>query len=286
MAANNCKNRIVLAALTVLVSFFSAGCSFAGQKEPQATFPESRLYQEGLYLLCDNGAHLIVIDDSGPCVMRPGNDLVAFDHLTAGDRIRVEMGPADESYPMQATVYGIEKLSDGEFFDIDADTLASLAEMGWIEDWKNFDPDAFGAYIPNESAQVLFYYKIPTSRIYLYFCLIRQRTPEGNCDMEAPARDFAVYYTDDGGVSIGRLSLKLPNDLAYASIRPIYAGPGAGSGECEFILEMKNGGDTFYVSFNNFSYTGEADFMEFNYAGVMPEETVNEYRQWNPDLFH
>ena len=285
MRKNFCKGKIILAVLIALVSFCIASCSSEKEKEPEATLPADTSYREGFYLPCSGGAHMIVMNGYEPCVMTPDNDAIAFDGLTAGDRIRIEVWTIQETYPMKATVYAVEKLGDGALWDIDADTLNALAEMGWIERFKDFDPEAFGAYIPNESAEVLFHYRIFCNQVYLYFCSIRQLTPQGTEFADEMPQDFAVYYTDDG-FSVRKLDVGLPDDLVYDSVCPIYAGAGAGSGECEFILQLTNGGETYYVSFNNFAYTDADNFLDFEYAGVMPNETVNEHRKWRPDLFH
>ncbi|MHB1151077.1 MAG: hypothetical protein ACYCWE_02435 [Eubacteriales bacterium] len=90
-------------------------------------------YREGLYLPCDNGVDMIIIDDYGPVSMTPDNDSITFDGLTAGDKIRIEVYLIQELYPMQAVIYSIEKLSDGEHGDIDTDIISSLTELGWLD---------------------------------------------------------------------------------------------------------------------------------------------------------
>ena len=61
-------------------------------------------------------------------------DGVSFDGLTDGDRIKITTTIILDSYPGQLTAYSVEKLTDGERSDIDADTLRSLADLGWIEE--------------------------------------------------------------------------------------------------------------------------------------------------------
>lgn len=90
-------------------------------------------YREGLYLPCDNGADMIIIDDYGPVSLTPDNDSITFDGLTAGDKIRIEVYLIQETYPMQAVIYSIEKQSDGEYSDIDADMISSLTKLGWLD---------------------------------------------------------------------------------------------------------------------------------------------------------
>ena len=61
------------------------------------------------------------------------------------------------------------------------------------------------------------------------------------------------------------------SDISADSLMPVYAGNGAGSGECEFILRMRNGNDVFYVSYDNFDYSDENDFLVFKCRGIMDD---------------
>ncbi len=88
---------------------------------------------EGLYLKCDNGSSMIIASGVGPCVMRANDNSVSFAGLTDGDKIRIEVFLIEETYPAGATVYRIEKLSDGERSDIPSDIMKELSEMGWIK---------------------------------------------------------------------------------------------------------------------------------------------------------
>ncbi len=119
--------------LAVLLGLACLGCSLGG-----ADSRPDLWYTEGQYLACDNGSHMIIIDQTGPVSMRPADENVSFEGLTSGDRIRVKIDLIAESYPGQTTVYKIEKLADGEIRDIDSVTLLSLCELGWLSadgDW-------------------------------------------------------------------------------------------------------------------------------------------------------
>ncbi|MBQ8508365.1 MAG: hypothetical protein IJ493_00470 [Clostridia bacterium] len=119
------KTRVWAVALTAVLTLAALGCSFAGE----SALPDDHWYAEGLYLRAGN-SHMILIDSTGPVVMRGDFD---FSGLTDGDRIRVEVFLIEETYPGRAEIFGLEKLSDGSIADIDGETLASLAEMGWID---------------------------------------------------------------------------------------------------------------------------------------------------------
>ena len=111
--------RILSSIIVAALLLGAAGC-----------MPKDHRYVEGLYLKSAHSQDMIIIDDYGPCVMTADSDKVSFDDVTDGDRIKIEVAQIAESYPMQAVIYSLKKLSDGEVGDIDSDTLAKLAEMG------------------------------------------------------------------------------------------------------------------------------------------------------------
>lgn len=117
---------IILAAVVACVAL--AVCFLTNPRGE--VLPQGHSYREGLYLPCENGADVIVIDDYGPVSMS-ADSVAEFDTLTAGDRIRIEVLLIHETYPAQTTVYTLEKLADGELADIDPGVIASLTEMGW-----------------------------------------------------------------------------------------------------------------------------------------------------------
>lgn len=91
---------------------------------------DGHFYREGRFLPCVNGSSIIIVDDYGPITMTPENDSITFDGLTVGDKIKIEVYLIEETYPANAVIYAIEKLSDGELADIDSDLLERLYEMG------------------------------------------------------------------------------------------------------------------------------------------------------------
>lgn len=94
--------------------------------------PKDRWYKEGFYLK-GKTSDLIIVENNAPIRITPDNDSITFDGLTDGDRIRVEVFLIEETYPAQAIIYDLIKLSDGTIEDINRDTLKLLNEMGWIE---------------------------------------------------------------------------------------------------------------------------------------------------------
>lgn len=87
---------------------------------------------EGLYLAADNGADFVLIDSYGPVELSAEDDRDLFSGLTNGDRIRVWMGPAQETYPARAQAFRVKKLEDGQPEDLPADVLTQLQQMGWL----------------------------------------------------------------------------------------------------------------------------------------------------------
>ena len=176
---------------------------------------------------------------------------------------------------------------DADYKVVDTVYLVSLdAGLTWEWEGKQFDPDEFASYIPNESAKFEFWHKIFASETYLYFCSVREYNSYGASYTDAPPRDFAVYYVDASDpTTIGRIDAKLPEELEYDSVMPVFAGVGGGSGECMFILRLTNKGETSYVQFNNFSYTDYTNFLEFEYGGAVSDELLEHLAKENPDKF-
>lgn len=88
---------------------------------------------EGYILPCENGSYLLINDSMGAVALNPeNNDNSIFDGLTVGDTVRVNHGYCLESYPLQTTIYSIEKIAEGELSDIPEDTLKQLEGLGWL----------------------------------------------------------------------------------------------------------------------------------------------------------
>lgn len=95
--------------------------------------PKDGVWSRGRYLQSNN-SHLIIFEvSSSPCVMSAADETVSFEGLTDGDMIQVYVCEIMESWPEQAAVYAVEKLEDGTFEDIDAETLEMLREYGWVD---------------------------------------------------------------------------------------------------------------------------------------------------------
>ncbi|MBE6538892.1 MAG: M56 family metallopeptidase, partial [Ruminococcaceae bacterium] len=131
-------------------------------------------------------------------------------------------------------------------------------------DIETISPEAFFAHMPTEYASQLFYHRIFATDTYLYFL-------QSGYD----PREYYIYYTQDFDF-IYSIDAEIPNDVEYDSAKPIYVGGGGGSGECEFVIELTNGADTFYVRFDNFSYTDSDNWLKFEYRGIVDEAYVGE----------
>ena len=120
---------------------------------------------EGRYLKAKT-SHLIIYD-GGPVELRT-NDASIFEDLTDGDLIQVGCNAIEESYPGGTTVLYLEKIEDGEYEDLDKNTLAMLAELGWTDYEVIIDEptELTGYYFEDEYGQWLtvgedVYYLIP-----------------------------------------------------------------------------------------------------------------------------
>ena len=142
---------------------------------------------------------------------------------------------------------------------------------------EEFDPQAFAELIPNSAAEPVLYHRFMASDTYIYLCEIHEWNSDGTWSTALP-KDFAVYYTQDFGKTIGVVDMKLPDDLAYDTVTPVLFGPGGGSMELQIILRLTVGDTAFYVSFDNFSYSGD-NYLGFEYRGQVTDEKFEAYKQ-------
>ncbi len=140
-----------------------------------------------------------------------------------------------------------------------------------------FDPVAFAELIPNSAAEPLLYHRFMASDTYIYLCAIHEWNGDGTWSA-APPKDFAVYYTQDFGKTVGMADMTLPDDLAYDTVTPVMFGPGGGSMELQIILRLTVGDTTFYVSFDNFTDSGN-DGLGFAYRGLVSDDEIEAYQQ-------
>lgn len=85
---------------------------------------------KGRYLKAKTG-HLIIYE-GGPVELRT-TDSSIFDDLTDGDLIEVGCNAIEESYPGGTTVLYLGKLEDGDYEDLDENTVNMLADLGWVD---------------------------------------------------------------------------------------------------------------------------------------------------------
>ncbi len=153
-----------------------------------------------------------------------------------------------------------------------------------------FEPASYKTEIELQTGkEVLFWHKIFSNSVYLYFVPI-----------ERGAREFTVYAYKDYSMVINRngeglheLKLHLPDTVTFGdktcdivacdSIEPVWAGGGGGSGECQFVLRVTRGEDVTYISYNNFHY--ETDILDFRYAGAVPKEDLEYLIEAYPEIF-
>ncbi len=110
--------------------------------------------------------------------------------------------------------------------------------------------------IPDPTAQseeFLFSHQIFASQTELYFYQL--------------SNGFKVYSTEDHGITLDEIKIDFPEDLSFDKALPVTVRHGAGSGECEFIVEVIKDGVTSYHSFNNFRYTDASNWLDFEYGG-------------------
>ncbi|MGN1127742.1 MAG: M56 family metallopeptidase, partial [Candidatus Flemingiibacterium sp.] len=163
------------------------------------------------------------------------------------------------------------------------DTLSVIAESSRASD--SFDPYSFASFIPNESAQPLFWHRIHDTNDYLYFCAIRTLDGPMTGYTDDPPKDFAIYHVNsDSPNIIGYIAAELPPEFEYDTVCPVLALDGEGR-ECEFVLRLSRGSEVFYVSFDNFDSGAANDHLAFTYRGILTSERVNELMRTYPDSF-
>lgn len=136
-----------LAALTLSLGL-TAGCARAdaapitatpGIGGQQTTGMETEIQEDtseyhGRYLMTKNGDPMIILEQEGAVELYlNGGDEHMFDSLESGDKITVQLGPIQETYPGQAQIFSLKRTEKGSLKDIDQSTLDYLEERGWIE---------------------------------------------------------------------------------------------------------------------------------------------------------
>lgn len=89
----------------------------------------------GRFVRDKHGSAMVLIEHNGYAepTSVSGAEGVSFDEYEDGDRIRILVECIAESYPAQAQAYRAELTGKGSYDDLDADAMAHLREMGWVE---------------------------------------------------------------------------------------------------------------------------------------------------------
>ena len=165
-------------------------------------------------------------------------------------------------------------LSTSLFISVTLLAPICAADLAAAVSYDRAAPDAWAVNLPGEGTQYLFCHRMFASETYLFFCI----------EKESP-NEFAVYCTEDFGKSFTRLSVDL-SALTYSRAVPVYAGGGAGSGEGEFIVELRSADGSKYVSFNNYHYTDSSNWLDFRCTGEVDGTYLADLRTYYPDRFH
>ena len=121
-----------------------------------AGLPEDGYWSEGRYLRLENGGDLIIYEGSlaGATSMGKASEAVSFDGLENGDLIRIYINWVGLTYPAQTTVYAVEKLEDGNVWDLPAEELDLLREMGHDPGLSEEGSWTTGRYLRGKSADL------------------------------------------------------------------------------------------------------------------------------------
>lgn len=125
------KKRVRILFFGLLAFLLCAGGLLALLYARGSGLPKDGYWSEGRYLRIQN-TDLIIFEDpyGGACSMGKADETVSFDGLENGDLIRIYINWIGLTYPGQTVVYAVEKLEDGDFWDLPADELEQLRELG------------------------------------------------------------------------------------------------------------------------------------------------------------
>lgn len=87
----------------------------------------------GRYLAGRDGSHILIDERGSPIVLSDRTSgQTLFNGLEDGDRLLVLHDGVAETYPARSGAYFCLRLEVGSDADLPADTLVSLAELGWL----------------------------------------------------------------------------------------------------------------------------------------------------------
>ena len=204
--------------------------------------------------------------------------------------VRIDATMTENNREIPATAYCTYTLTEGgeiRFTSFELMAKKLFEALGQMPiDPEPFDAESFFAHIPAEWSQRLFWHQIRGSSDYMYFCNHRTINDSWTGFTKDPPKSFSVYHVDSENTDIiGNIGAELPADLTYDTVCPVTAIDGAGSMECEFIIQLTDGDKVFYVSFDNFDWGENQSHLTFTYRGILTEERVNELKSLHPDAF-
>lgn len=86
----------------------------------------------GRCLITDNGACLLVVDNSPIVLSHQGTDEAPYASLQTGDKLFVLHDGIQETYPAKTDVYFCLRVGSGSIEDIPDQVITGLAELGWL----------------------------------------------------------------------------------------------------------------------------------------------------------
>jgi len=238
-----------------------------------------------VYAVIDTEAQAIVHDFSGTVptwhsddihtiVYAHRNSVMAYDGtvlaeltLRAGEYI-YNLAYTEDLLYIEATISGI------------GDPRTEIIDLGL------FDAERFFSSIPAEWSQRLFWHRIRGSDDYLYFCNHRGANSTLDGYKKDPPTRFSIYHVNSENQNIiGTIGAEIPSDIPYDTVCPVVVMDGAGSMECEFIVQLTDGEKRFYVSFDNFDWEDTEDPLAFSCRGILSEEREIELKALYPEEF-
>lgn len=156
----------------------------------------------GRYLRTKNGGNMVVLDREGPVSFQSTEEEPRFAQLHSGDKVEVKLEFIQETYPGQSEALDIRLLEEGSLEDVDADTLASLTEMGWLEPEQEKDKQVVlgGVLLRSTGRTAKISCGTPDGTLGSSVAFNRTPTEEGQSNFGY--RDIDYIYLDENAAAV------------------------------------------------------------------------------------